>query len=306
MKITIYLVVLFLAAQFAGLLVTNQHISHRSVTDEGRVVIRNATTDLAFGTERPETTSPLQTLVFILGAILFGTVILLVLIKFNLRGFWKGWFYLAVVMTITYSLASFINDFIALALGLIMAYFKIIRPKVFIHNASEILIYGALGAIFVPMIYMNLYVVTLLLILISFYDMFAVWKSKHMVKLANFQTESKVFAGLLIPYGKKQKSAPKPTEVKGTVVESKVKNAILGGGDIAFPLLFSGVVMKGLMLTYPVALGFLLTTIISVTTAIALLILLVKADKGKFYPAMPFLSAGCFSGYAIIFLITHA
>jgi presenilin-like A22 family membrane protease len=32
--------------------------------------------------------------------------------------------------------------------------------------------------------------------------MYAVWKSKHMVSLANFTAESKVFAGLLVPYDK--------------------------------------------------------------------------------------------------------
>ena len=42
----------------------------------------------------------------------------------------------------------------------------------------------------------------LLLALISVYDVIAVFKSKHMVSMANFQTESKVFAGLAVPRGK--------------------------------------------------------------------------------------------------------
>ena len=43
-----------------------------------------------------------------------------------------------------------------------------------------------------------------------------------------------------------------------------------------------------------------LTGITSITTALALGMLLMKAEKDKFYPAMPFVSAGCFIGLAII------
>ena len=38
-------------------------------------------------------------------------------------------------------------------------------------------------------------------------------------------------------------------------------------------------------------------------TGIALLILLMKGDKDKFYPAMPFLSVGCLIGYGIFLLL---
>jgi hypothetical protein len=46
-----------------------------------------------------------------------------------------------------------------------------------------------------------------------------------------------------------------------------------------------------------------MSLIVSVCAAAALLTLLLKAQKDKFYPAMPFITAGCFGGYAIIALI---
>ena len=82
-----------------------------------------------------------------------------------------------------------------------------------------------------------------------------------------------------------------------------MKTAILGGGDIGFPLLFAGVVMKGLMLDNSLMVGFLKTLIIPVVVSIALFLLFVKGQKDKFYPAMPVLSAGCFIGYGILLLI---
>ena len=81
---------------------------------------------------------------------------------------------------------------------------------------------------------LNIFYAYILLIILSLYDMYAVWKSKHMVKMAKFQTRSGIFAGLLIPYGFKK------AKKKGMV---KVKTAVLGGGDIGFPLLFAGTIL---------------------------------------------------------------
>ena len=88
-------------------------------------------------------------------------------------------------------------------------------------------------------------------------------------------------------------------------IDKKVKLgkiAVLGGGDIGFPLLFAGVVMKGLMLNNAELIGFVKTLIIPVFVSLALLYLLVKGKKDKFYPAMPYLTAGCVIGYLVILL----
>lgn len=127
-----------------------------------------------------------------------------------------------------------------------------------------------------------------------------------MIKLAKFVSSSKLFAGLAIPYKipKKEKILPKVKESsKGVLKKGKVRIAILGGGDIGFPLMFAGVVMKGLILDNYTA-GFLKALIIPIFTTIALFLLFVKGDKDKFYPAMPFLSAGCFLGYAVVLLVS--
>ena len=68
-------------------------------------------------------------------------------------------------------------------------------------------------------------------------------------------------------------------------------------------LIFAGVVMKGLMLTNPELIGFLKVLVIPLFTSIALLLLLIKSQKDKFYPAMPFLTAGCLVGYGVLYLI---
>ena len=90
----------------------------------------------------------------------------------------------------------------------IFATYKVVKPNVYVHNFTELFIYGGLVAIFIQIL--NIYSAVVILILISLYDMYAVWKSKHIQKLAKFQTKSKVFAGLFIPYRfpKKLKKTP--------------------------------------------------------------------------------------------------
>ena len=176
---------------------------------------------------------------------------------------------------------------------------KIFKPKVWLHNLSEIFIYGGLAAIFVPV--MNVFSAFMLLLLISIYDMYAVWHSKHMIKLAEFTNETNVFAGLSIPY--ERSSGKLKGKFTGKLVKSKIRNAILGGGDIGFPLLFAGTVLKTLVMTDVLYIAFLKTLIIPIFTAIALLMLFIKGNKNKFYPAMPFLSIGCLVGYGIILLL---
>jgi len=193
---------------------------------------------------------------------------------------------------------GFMDSSIAFVLSLILAGYKIFRPNVIIHNLTEMFVYGGLAAIFVPI--MNLFAVVALLILISIYDFIAVFKIKHMVTLAKFQTNAKVFAGLFIPYKRRE---GKERIKKGIHVKKVVKTAILGGGDIGFPLLFAGVVMKDIMLNNSVVMGFLKTLIIPVFVSIALILLFIKGKKDKFYPAMPFLSLGCFLGYFVLWLI---
>jgi len=294
LKITIILVLVFLAAQVVGLYVVDSYVDHETLVETGNLTY----SELPLSIERPEVEES-SSFIYIMIAILLGTVLLLLLIRFRQRNLWRIWFLLAVVICLTIAFSAFMNQTLALILAIVLAVPKIFKPNPLLHNITEIFLYGGLAAIFVPI--MNLFAAVMLLLLISIYDMYAVWKSKHMVKLAEFQNQSKIFAGLSIPYELPKKSEVKST-TKKSITQKEVKTAILGGGDIGFPLIFAGVVMKGL-LTSNIELIFLKIMIIPLITSIALLILLLKSKKDTFYPAMPFLTAGCLVGYGILQLI---
>ena len=311
-KVTIILLLIFLSSQLFGLFTLNNDL--KAVIDTSGKVESIQYSEPVIG-ERPQVKSD-TAFVYILFAVLIGTLILLFLIKFKQVKIWKTWFFLAVFMSIAVTLGVYVSKWIAFTLALIIALIKLFKPNFFIQNISEIMIYTGIAILFVPLF--NVFWISMLLLAISLYDAYAVWHSKHMIKMANFQTEAKLFAGLSVPYKIKNSgkseiniTIPKAENFKSenqinskTIVGESNKIAILGGGDIAFPLLFSGVVMQSLILDGATKMqAFFLTQIVVIFSSIALGLLFLYGKKDRFYPAMPFISAGCFLGYGALVLL---
>ena len=300
LKVTLALVLFFFLAQFTGLVIVNEYIDHKKTTEAKQIVMK----PLPYGLERPEVKNQSTSFLYIITAILVGTGIMLLIAKANITIIWKLLFFVAVSVTLSVAFAAFLNVYIAGILAVAISILRLYKPNIIIHNLSEIFIYGGIASIMVNIF--NLFAAFMLLILISIYDYISVFKTKQMIKLAKFQSKARVFAGLFIPYERDKmyvKETIAKSEIKRIPKPSKSSVAVLGGGDIGFTLIFAGVVMKGLMLKETILAGFLKTLIIPVFVSIALLILLVKGQENKFYPAMPVLSLGCFLGYLAIWLI---
>ncbi len=71
--------------------------------------------------------------------------------------------------------------------------------------------------------------------------------------------------------------------------------AILGGGDVVFPIIAAGVMLK--------TLGLLSSIFVIIGATLGLSYLMFFAEKKKFYPAMPFITAGIFAGIILSYLI---
>ncbi|MFH1848647.1 MAG: presenilin family intramembrane aspartyl protease [archaeon] len=294
LRITLFLITLFILTQVVGLALISKDLKVETI--DGRPAVVHS--DTAIGA-RPDV-SGASAFAYLVVAVFIGTVLLLVLIRFRRVMIWKLWFFLAVWLTTTVAVGVLIDANAALLISFVLAGLKIFRPNVFVHNATEVLMYSGIAILLVPLF--DLYWAAGLLLVISVYDVYAVFKSKHMVKMAKFQAKSKMFAGLFIPYaaGKPAKSMA----AGGSLKPAPVKNAILGGGDIAFPLIFTGVVMERLVESgISGQLAFVESAAITLLAAASLFALFVIAKKDKFYPAMPFVSAGCFMGYAVVCLI---
>jgi len=211
-----------------------------------------------------------------LGFLISG-IILFTLLFLSLRHFkvlLRFWFFIAIFSVMSVSLRAFVDEFSSAFVAFWLAVMRMKEGDLFLHDLTEVLLYGGLVSLLYPSFSM-LHVIILLLV-ISAYDIISVFFTKHMMRLAKIQLKTKTFAGIFVPRSK--------------------GFAILGGGDLAFPLLFLSVVMReyGYGVVFPLALS---------TLSLFLLIRLGKEKKA--YPAMPFLTLGLLLGFLLLQLFQY-
>ena len=312
-KATIVLLILFVLTQIIGVGVLAQYIDIEKSAETGETVLYYEEYETTYITP-PEVENESLSFFYIIIPVAVGTIFLLLIIKYAKKRLWKAWFFLAVLIMLIAAFSPFVRKifgdygiYVTVFMALILTYYKVLKKNIFIHNFTELFIYGGLAALFVPIL--NIISITVVFLLFAVYDAYAVWKSKHMIKMAEFQKSEKLFAGLYFPYAhgdnkntsEKSKEKNKTLITKGRLKAEKAeyapREAILGGGDCALPLLFLGVVMK---MTGSIYLPF----IIIATSSISLAALFLLGEKNKYYPAIPFLAVGCYIGLGIVMLVS--
>jgi len=296
MKITLILLAMFVVTQLIGLYVVNFYSSPSATLPGGL--------DAAFNAQ-PTNFSWINFAI----AFVFSLAVILLLIKFHSKWIIRIWMFLVVITALMISFGAFFtfaySIFLILFLSIALAILKVFRRDIMVHNFTELLIYPGIAVIFVPLF--NVYTIAIVLVLISIYDIYAVWHSGFMQKMAKYQIEEvQVFSGFFVPYlSKKQKQLVDKIKIKYPNIESmkkskklkgmKVSIAILGGGDVVFPIITSGVVM----LTW----GLIPALIVTLGATLALCYLFFVGEKKKFYPAMPYITTGIFIGIAIAWIV---
>lgn len=311
LKITAILVAMFIITQFLGLYVVNFYSTTKMV--DGQEMNIADPHILPYGFESPEPQNQTEfnwLLGMVLMAFTFAILLLLFLSKINAAFILKAWFFIVIVIALGISLNAFLPSFgykmLAIFLLTIpLAFVKIYRQNFLVHNFTELLVYPGIGVIFAKIF--NIPTIIILLILISIYDMWAVWKSGIMQKMARYQIDNlKVFSGFFIPYVSK-KVKLKIKKMKKSDLKKKgikVNVAILGGGDVVFPIIIAGVVLKKFGFVTMFGMSVPLASILVILGAtLGLGTLFLFSEKKKFYPAMPFITAGIFLGMGISYLI---
>jgi presenilin-like A22 family membrane protease len=308
LHITLILISMFLLTQFIGLFIVNTYgptsqTIINPATGESEIVLSEGS--LPFGLQATEEEQP-GFLSFVI-AFALAFVIIFTLMKYKWKIVIRLWFFFVVALALGISLNAFLKyttltnvSIVALTIAIPLSFIKIFHPNVYIHNLTELLIYPGIAAVFVPIL--TPISAIGLLILISIYDAWAVWKSGIMQKMAKFQMEElRIFGGFLIPstsekvkkqiakIKQKYKNKKIPTKIKKK--KFKVNLAILGGGDVIFPIITAGVFMRAFGITPA------LFTIAGALAGLTFLFFITK--KGKAYPAMPYISAGIFLGLII-------
>lgn len=232
-----------------------------------------------------------------------STALMLVLYKLKASLVIKAWFALAIFLTLNVFFSTFLEFIYAI---LATAIFFIIRYKTKrwqIRNLVDICAFAGAGALFGSMI--GILPAIILLILLSVYDIVSVFYTKHMVSLAKSGVKSDTFMGISYPKASGISKEEKEVEGDSDKTDNKVKSrtkeekeskfGVLGGGDIIIPMIVSiALIKKFTILSGVFAVLF---------SALSLSVLLLKSKKGKFYPAIPPLAFGLFSGFSVWYLL---
>lgn len=270
---------------------------------------------IPYGMEPPKEVEQNTSIISILISFVIAICLFFILTKIKAEKFIRIWFFVVTIIALALTLNVVLFKFniyytsiIAFILAIPLAYYKIFKRNMVVHNITELLVYPGIAAVFVPLL--NVLGIAILLLFISLYDIWAVWKSEFMQKMAKYQINNlKFFTGFLIPYSdKKQKAkinlikqkyknkSEKVMEKEFKKAKIKVSMAILGGGDVIFPIITAGVLY--------VAFNSLASAlIITISATISLLYLFIMAEKGKFYPAMPFLTIGMYIGMILNWIL---
>ena len=202
-KLLIQLVVIFLIAQFLGLMV-------------GLELIKQDTTVTIVSDNPEDISNSIGLFVYIL----VFTAILLVLLKY-----FKKWFLIlkALELIVVFGTSSlvfsvFLPEWIALILAVAIVLLRVVyRKNIWSKNISSVLATAGAGALIG--IALGIIPVIVFIVLLSIYDFIAVFKTKHMVTLAKGITQKNLSFTFALP--------------------TKEHTFELGTGDLVIPLTFA-------------------------------------------------------------------
>jgi len=180
-------------------------------------------------------------------------------------------------------------DLFSLPLVIFLSYLWLKKRNLFLNNLCFILGMAGIGGILG--LQLKTSTLILLLIFLSIYDFLAVYKTRHMVRMASEMMETKIILGLIIP--------PKISDLKIDLrkVEFKGRFLILGGGDVGFPLMFCANLTKINLFSA------LIVAFFSLFGLFLNFYLLSKQKTSHPLPALPSLSFFLIIGYLLTFLI---
>ena len=266
----------------------------------GLFVVVRLSKSLEFLEIKPEPVSFLNFLVYFL----IGTLIILAVLKISKKGsgiLLQIFFVLAVFSGLDILLSSLIGEpgAIILAAGLVI--FRFLQPTILLHNIVVIGglagIGGALGLTLIPRD------AIILLIILAIYDVIAVYKTKHMVKMAQEMIKKRVILGIIVPE-KFSGFYASMVDVEREKISAdnlskaprKNKFMVLGGGDLALPLLLiASVARQGIWHS-------VIILVFAILGLFAMHLIFIKL-KNRPMPALPPLAVFSILGYLVSLLI---
>jgi presenilin-like A22 family membrane protease len=186
----------------------------------------------------------------------------------------------------------FITVFFSIILAVCLVVALVIYPEWYIIDLCGIII-GA-GAIALFGISLSILLVLILLIGLAIYDAISVYKTKHMIDLADAVMDLKLPVLLIVPKIRHYSLLKETKRLKEKLQTGEEREAFfMGLGDIVFPGILVATVYTGDPSWLPVALSVLVGTLVGFAVLMTFVI------KGKPQAGLPLLCSGAIFGYLI-------
>ncbi len=220
--------------------------------------------------------------------ILLGTIFILFVSKHQKIShyFFPIFFALIIFSGSEILFSAFLSKQLVFFAALLITLLRFFYPRIWTHNLAIILSIAGVGIILGFEIEPKS--VLILLVILSVYDYIAVYKTKHMVKMAKAMIDRHVLLGLIIPES--------GTDFKKHIREAKPHQGFvfLGGGDIALPLIFAVSMARQSLSS-----GFIII-IFALLGLFANHYFFTHQKEPKPMPALPLISAMVIVGYILI------
>jgi presenilin-like A22 family membrane protease len=240
-------------------------------------------------------------IVFFFSIMLLITAAILLIAKFWKKQLIKGIILGSTGFTafyVFYPLLSFVvqvewSFFLSTTAAAILVITLLKYPEWYVIDTCGIIV-GA-GAIALLGISLSIFLVIVLLIVLAIYDAMSVYKTKHMIDLADTVLDLKLPVILVIPKIRKYSLIKETKSLKEKLEHDEKREAFfMGLGDIIMPGVlvasaFHNITSNGLL----VALSVMLGTLLGFTVLMAVVI------RGKPQAGLPYLCSGAILGYIV-------
>ncbi len=243
---------------------------------------------------------PMNVVYFFLTLLVFTAIILLIA-KFWKKRLVQGIFLGATGLTAFYAfypllyvvIPEVLSFFLSITAAAILVLALVKYPEWFVIDICGVMI--GVGAIGMLGISLSIFLAIILLIVLATYDAISVYKTKHMIDLADVVLDLKLPVILVVPKVRGYSLLRERKSLREKLEEEEERDAfVVGLGDIIIPGVlvastFHNIASNGLLIALSVMLG----TLLGFTALMTVLI------KGKPQAGLPYLCSGAILGYLV-------
>jgi presenilin-like A22 family membrane protease len=254
----------------------------------------------AAGVEAFENPNDPMNLVIFFGILLVMTVLILVIAKYWKKQLIQFLILGAIGYTSFYVflplLALLLPDLLALILAILVAVIILIAlykyPEWYIIDFSGVII--GTGAIAIFGISLGILLILILLVVLAVYDAISVYKTKHMIDLADTVMELKLPVLLVVPKIRHYSLIKETKSLKQKIKDEEERDAFfMGLGDVVMPGILVVATYTSIDGGLPISLSVILGTLLGY------MILMTFVIKGKPQAGLPSLCGGAILGYLV-------